>query len=334
MQVALQSSALRRGAAANALAREAAMLCGIAAQVLLAYAPSCTAEPGSTPQTSAPHTCANALLRATAALATQPGSADTLAAVYTARASAPAAAAALAALPLQPLQALAAECIPAVADLAHAVAHGMAESAWTPGADAQIRAGVCWAHLGLMKAHLLQPPPGLDPADVHRQQQRHALHTLTSTVAPSLRLCATLHALPLTPSQETPAQVLAATQARLRADAAGYAAKTVLRPVRPQYAAIVHDVQRAMAGMLAQAPLVALVRSLCAAARGAPAGRPVPQLLAEARSAQENIGLWAQSVAARYPLYPDLLSPLTVALAELRRGLQLLCVQVRASFLS
>eukprot|EP00892_Ulva_mutabilis_P006641 jgi/Ulvmu1/4349/UM002_0073.1 len=186
------------------------------------------------------------------------------------------------------------------------------------------RVGHAGVRLAAWRAQLLLPPPGLDPAMVSMERQRHIMHIQHTVTEPTQHVARMAQKMPLIPDQ---------TALIARADAEAHAAALqvaeleharVPRPSPSQYDAVVSEAERCFDGLLQSAQVaVDVVLRQAGSAWQAHAAR---QALMQGYSSVEALAGWCANAPERFPLYADQLSPFLLAVLDVQRGLATACV--------
>lgn len=184
--------------------------------------------------------------------------------------------------------------------------------------------GSASVQLAAWRARLLLPPPGLDPATVAMERQQHIRHVARTVTKPELQAARTAQTLPLLPDQSAVIEQAEADLAAAETACEALERTRVPRPSPAQYDAVVAEAERCLTGLLATASTAcASMLSHTGTAAQPSAAR---QALMQGYGSAQALSSWCDSMAERFPLYADQVSPFMLSVRDVQRGLAVACV--------
>ncbi|MEW5309894.1 MAG: hypothetical protein WDW38_001740 [Sanguina aurantia] len=200
--------------------------------------------------------------------------------------------------------------LPCVVTLTECVSAGLVLSRTTssplhPTPALESLHGRAWTLLGLLRLHLVAPPPGIDPAGKYSLKRDHLDSEIHGSIAPELQLAA-----------------LARARSALRAQRDRASAKCVPRPSPPQYQTLQRDVASFCSSLGSASRIVNLLPAPYDSSSNMPA--EAWPALSSAQSWLSSAAAWQDRLGVQYPSYVDLLQPVQLALLEMSHGLGIL----------
>ncbi|MEW5303413.1 MAG: hypothetical protein WDW36_006109 [Sanguina aurantia] len=217
--------------------------------------------------------------------------------------------------------------LPCVVTLTECVSAGLVLSRTTssplhPTPALESLHGRAWTLLGLLRLHLVAPPPGIDPAGKYSLKRDHLDSEIHGSIAPELQVRTQLQRLPGGPDEAPQLAALARARSARRAQRDRASAKCVPRPSPPQYQTLQRDVASFCSSLGSASRIVNLLPAPYDSSSNMPA--EAWPALSSAQSWLSSAAAWQDRLGVQYPSYVDLLQPVQLALLEMSHGLGIL----------
>ncbi|KAJ3606919.1 hypothetical protein NHX12_026435, partial [Muraenolepis orangiensis] len=190
-----------------------------------------------------------------------------------------------------------------------------------PGAQRTVHSGVFWVNMGLLQIRVWTPQTIFDPAVKRAYKLNYAQEELAllqeewrgRSLSSQLLTGAALEESSTTDGFQHPRiRYLWIRMQQLKEQIGELGRKQACRPREPQYGRLFQDLQH----------------YLCSVGQPAAIQTLLTRLLKEEAVWQNSQRRFSQRLREEYPLYPDVVGPLTAAILELRHGMRLLAERV------
>nr|XP_057921265.1 midasin [Doryrhamphus excisus] len=208
------------------------------------------------------------------------------------------------------------------------------------GSNSLACAGVFWVNMGLLQIKVWTPQTIFDPAVKrayklgYAQQELEILHKewKTRSLSSELVTGAELEESSTTDGIQHPRiRYLRLRMQQLKGQIAELSRKQACRPQEQQYGKLFQDLQHYLCSIGQASAVQDLLSRLQSALSGSSSVPAVQGLLKEEAVWQNSQQCFFERLQEDYPLYPDVVEPITAGILQLRYGMKLVASQVAAS---